>query len=321
MLIVSGVSLIAVNFSHAQNYQLPKGVHAEEIEGMLHQVEYHYGAPLTYSWQEMLKEKSVDFYPEDRISAFPDPKLGLGSQIVIKRANQIVINDAGQQKTVRTWANNIDGVLAENNIAIGESDIISPAKDKTLASLVGSEHNVVSRDGRENSNPTITEITITRVSNTEVREQEEIAYKTITKEDNTLEKGTTKKEQVGKKGTKELTYKIRRENNQEVEKKLVKNEILRQAQDEVILKGTKVVVYGTGTATWYDWIGGMTAASNTLPQGTIVKVVNLENGKSVEVKIVDHGIKGSAIIDLSDTAFSQLAPLNKGTIKVRVEKP
>ena len=126
---------------------------------------------------------------------------------------------------------------------------------------------------------------------------------------------------IGSEGKKELTYAVRRENGEEVSRQLVARDIIREPLDQVILKGTKIISYGEGTATWYDWIGGMTAASNSLSYGTIVKVTNISNGKSVEVKIVDHGIQGGAIIDLSDTAFSQLSPLSKGKIQVRLEKP
>jgi rare lipoprotein A len=65
----------------------------------------------------------------------------------------------------------------------------------------------------------------------------------------------------------------------------------------------------------------MTAASNTLPYGTMVHVVNTSNGKSVDVKVVDHGIQGSAIIDLADEAFQKIAPLGQGVVQVRLEKP
>lgn len=322
MLILSGMGLIAVNFSYAQDSWLPKGIQAEEVDGVIHQVEYHYGSPLADSWQEMLAQQSVKFYPEDRVTVFPDPKFGLGSQIIIKRANQVAINDGGVEKTVRTWAKDIQGILAEQNITLGEKDVVEPVQDKTLAQLQTSERNLVARDNRDNvsSAPIIADIKITRVAETEVKETEGITYKTITKEDASLEKGIIKKEQVGKKGIKELTYNVRRENGQEVAKKLVKSEITREPQNEIIIKGTKVVSYGSGKATWYDWIGGMTAASNSLAYGTMVHVVSLENGKSVDVKIVDHGIQGDAIIDLSDVAFKQLSPLSKGTIQVRIEK-
>ena len=63
----------------------------------------------------------------------------------------------------------------------------------------------------------------------------------------------------------------------------------------------------------------MTAAHKSLPFGTEVIVKNLNNGKSVKVKINDRGpfVKGR-IIDLSRTAFSQIANLDKGIEKVEI---
>jgi rare lipoprotein A len=63
----------------------------------------------------------------------------------------------------------------------------------------------------------------------------------------------------------------------------------------------------------------MTAAHRTLPFGTEVLVKNLNNGKSVKVRINDRGpyVKGR-IIDLPRAAFSQIANLNKGVAKVEI---
>jgi len=63
----------------------------------------------------------------------------------------------------------------------------------------------------------------------------------------------------------------------------------------------------------------MTAAHKTLPFGSKVKVTNLNNGKSVTVRINDRGpfVKGR-IIDLSRAAFSQIANLDRGVVKVEI---
>ena len=63
----------------------------------------------------------------------------------------------------------------------------------------------------------------------------------------------------------------------------------------------------------------MTAAHKTLPFGSEVKVTNLNNGKSVTVRINDRGpfVKGR-IIDLSRAAFSQIANLDRGVVKVQI---
>lgn len=306
------------NFNNDTN--LIKGERAEEIDGMLHKVEYLYGSPLFYDLDSMLDGLGVEVYPEDRLAVFPDPSFGLGSKIVLQRANVVVINDAGQEKIYRTWKTTIQAVLEENGIEVGEKDIIEPDKESRLLAF-HSSRNIIAREGREEPTPVIAQVTITRVAETELKEYQSIDYQVITKKDPELEKGKTRIGQYGQKGSKELTYAIRRENGQEVSRQLISSEIVRQPEDKIIYEGTKIVIYGTGTATWYDWIGGMTAASNSLSYGTKVRVVNLANGKSVEVTVVDHGIRSSAIIDLSAEAFSQLAPLGQGRISVRLEKP
>ena len=64
----------------------------------------------------------------------------------------------------------------------------------------------------------------------------------------------------------------------------------------------------------------MTAAHRKLPFGTIVKVTNTKNGKSVIVKINDRGpfVRGR-IVDLSGSAFSSIAKLDAGVIDVKIE--
>ena len=63
-----------------------------------------------------------------------------------------------------------------------------------------------------------------------------------------------------------------------------------------------------------------TAAHKTLPFGVNVKVTNLENRKSVVVKVNDRGpfVKGR-IIDLSKSAFKAISQPNEGLLKVRIE--
>jgi len=64
----------------------------------------------------------------------------------------------------------------------------------------------------------------------------------------------------------------------------------------------------------------LTAAHKTLPLGTQVRVTNLKNGESVDVKINDRGpYHKGRIIDLSKGAARELGMLGAGTARVRVE--
>ena len=68
----------------------------------------------------------------------------------------------------------------------------------------------------------------------------------------------------------------------------------------------------------------MTAAHKTLPLPTYVEVINLENQKSVVVKVNDRGpFHENRIIDLSYTAATKLGILAKGTglVEVRAINP
>jgi rare lipoprotein A len=64
---------------------------------------------------------------------------------------------------------------------------------------------------------------------------------------------------------------------------------------------------------------GMTAAHKTLPLPAYVRVTNLQNGRSVVVRVNDRGpFVGNRIIDLSYTAAARLDMLRNGTAMVEV---
>ena len=64
----------------------------------------------------------------------------------------------------------------------------------------------------------------------------------------------------------------------------------------------------------------MTACHPTLPFGTLVRVVNLKNGRSVVVKITDRGdLPEGRILDLSYGAAEKLAMTEEGLAPVRLD--
>jgi len=68
----------------------------------------------------------------------------------------------------------------------------------------------------------------------------------------------------------------------------------------------------------------MVAAHRALPLGSVVRVVNLENGRAVVVRVIDRGPYGrnyrkGTIIDLSRGAARRLGFIGDGLVKVRVE--
>jgi rare lipoprotein A len=63
-----------------------------------------------------------------------------------------------------------------------------------------------------------------------------------------------------------------------------------------------------------------TAAHMTLPFGSMVRVTNVANGKSVVVRVNDRGnFPRGRVIDLSKAAFSSIGNTRSGLIKVKLE--
>ena len=100
---------------------------------------------------------------------------------------------------------------------------------------------------------------------------------------------------------------------------------LKRAQESEIM---------AGKASWYgrDFHGGPTASGNdydmytftaahrTLPMGTVVRVTDQDNGKSVMVCVTDRGpfVRGR-VIDLSFAAAQQINIENRGVSRVELE--
>nr|WP_286009923.1 septal ring lytic transglycosylase RlpA family protein [Larsenimonas salina] len=83
--------------------------------------------------------------------------------------------------------------------------------------------------------------------------------------------------------------------------------------------GTKFQGYATASGELYDMYT-MSAAHKTLPLPTYARVTNLDNGRSVIVKVNDRGpFHDDRLIDLSYAAAYRLDILKQGTGRVRVE--
>jgi rare lipoprotein A len=120
---------------------------------------------------------------------------------------------------------------------------------------------------------------------------------------------------------------------------LAQNNIYANPSQIVYLRPDEVV--RTGMASWYSRQSpginthtanneifddtDLTAAMWDVPFDQLVKVTNLENGSSVVVRVNDRGphkrfVEGERrIIDLSKQAFSTIASLDKGLIRIQLE--
>lgn len=75
-----------------------------------------------------------------------------------------------------------------------------------------------------------------------------------------------------------------------------------------------------GGASYHDYSDPRTCAHRSLPKGTALRVTNLGNGKKTTCVVNDRGpyVEGR-IIDLSRSAFGEIANVSDGVIRVSIE--
>lgn len=249
--------------------------------------------------------RSVGYPLGDHDQVFPEreTKLAPGTTIALLVARPITIKADKKTLTIRTTADTAAAILREQEVPLDEDDIVTPKREVVVA------------QGET--------IEVTRVEVREEAKETSIDFTTTVNEDPDLSWRTKQVTQKGEKGTKRTTYRVSYHDGKEVNRKILATETTKQPVTEMVTQGTLVKVGKShrGAASWYAWTGTMAAANPWLPLGSYVRVTNLDNGKSVIVKINDRGpFVPGRIIDLDKVAFAKIASIGAGVINVKMEE-
>jgi len=253
--------------------------------------------------EKWLTENKIVLGEQDKIIPSRENKIFSGMNLQIKRALKIKIEVDGKTLDAYTLQNNIADALSENNVVLGRLDKVEPDKN------FPPQKNL--------------KITVTRINVEEKVIPEDIDFPIVTKPDNKLGWREEKIQEPGKKGIREVKYKITYKNGKEISRVVLEKNITQKPVTQTIVKGTYMELgkAAKGQGTWYAWKGGLFAASTSIPRGGYAKVTNTANGKSVVVQINDYGPQGKGrIIDLDKVAFQKIAALGAGVIGVKVEQ-
>ena len=173
----------------------------------------------------------------------------MGMMGVMATTNQVknikIVLSSGYEMNVISSSKKVKDILEENNIVVVDGETVVPDLDselsdnKTITITKGlvekeAESTTLSEDEILESYKSIIEKVVTV--------QEEIPFETITKDvsdgsDNTQEKVIT----AGSNGIKEVTYRIRYQNGNEIERTVVSENIIKEPVDKVVQVKTKVV--------------------------------------------------------------------------------
>ena len=161
-------------------------------------------------------------------------------------------------------------------------------------------------------------ITFSSVRTATVAKVEKVAVRPAVRISYQLPAGATEVLTPGRAAQILRIYRIRIVNGRRMGQTVVFSRVVRPGLRATKLVGAASHSSLVGEASWYYVNDRLNAASPWLPFGTHVTVTNLATGASETVVINDRGPFGGRLIDLSEYAFSKIAPLGQGVCWVRI---
>ena len=195
-----------------------------------------------------LEENDIEFSEGDYVSQPLTAYISDGMRIKIDHATDFKITADGKTKKYRTLANTVSEALKDKKVKVGRNDIVEPGLDELLTKNM--------------------KIVVKRVKIKEETKEEKIAFKTVTKDDSSLDEGTTKVVTEGKDGKAKVKYKVTYVDGVESSRSEISRETLTAAVDKVVANGTRISFDGQSysrklVVKAYAYTGGGTTAMGT----------------------------------------------------------
>ena len=183
--------------------------------------------------------------------------LGIGVMAGNVKVNNVkIVLSSGYEMNILTTKTNIKEILEENHIILLEDEKVTPAQDDELSDnktivISKKDENLIEVTEAENSSNVTTEQLLENYSTIVekiVVEKVKIPYETI-KKDVSTGSGTKQNKVVqnGVDGLKEVTYKVKYQNDKEIEKIEISSKVIKKAVNKVIEIRTKQVTSRSGS--------------------------------------------------------------------------
>ena len=183
--------------------------------------------------------------------------LGIGVMAGNVKVNNVkIVLSSGYEMNILTTKTNIKEILEENHIILLEDEKVTPSQDEELSDnktiiISKKDENLIEVTEAENSSNVTTEQLLENYSTIVekiVVEKVKIPYETI-KKDVSTGSGTKQNKVVqnGVDGLKEVTYKVKYQNDKEIERIEISSKVIKKADNKVIEIRTKQVTSRSGS--------------------------------------------------------------------------
>lgn len=183
---------------------------------------------------------------------------GAGVIVMATQVNTVTITLAsGYELTVLTNKTNVEEILTESNIVLEENERVTPDLNEEITaskSIVIRDKSIqeiqVAKISESGLGTTLEEILASYSPIVEkiVTVEEEIPFETITKDvSNSGENTRNKVIRQGENGVKQVTYKIKYKNDQEIERTLLSEVVIKEPVDKIVQVQNNVTSRSSGT--------------------------------------------------------------------------
>ncbi|WP_420096137.1 ubiquitin-like domain-containing protein [Brevibacterium sediminis] len=225
---------------------------------------------------DILDSHEIDVDKRDQVKPGVGTKVDRDMTITVNTAKKVALSVDGKETNEWTNANTVGQALADlgvdakgadlnakasqrlkdegNDIEVTTSKdltVVADGKDHKVSAAVGTAKEALKDTGvnfdKDDflSVPMSAEVsdgqvlTVNRVKNDTVKDKQAIKAKVETKKSDSLYEGETKVETEGKDGEKQVTYKVKTINGEEVKKEKKDEKVLSEPKTKVVIQGTK----------------------------------------------------------------------------------
>ena len=225
---------------------------------------------------DILDSHDIDLDKRDKVKPGVDTKVDRDMTVTVNTAKKVSLSVDGKESDEWTNANTVGQALADlgvdakgadlntkanqrlkekgNDIDVTTSKdltVVADGKDHKVSAAVGTAKEALKDTGVKLdkddflSVPMSAEVsdgqvlTVNRVKNDTVKDKQPIKADVETKKSDSLYEGETKVETEGKDGEKQVTYKVKTINGEEVKKEKKDEKVLSEPKTKVVIQGTK----------------------------------------------------------------------------------
>ncbi|PLR78287.1 peptidase M23 [Bacillus sp. V3-13] len=216
--------------------------------------------------------------------SFSEAKTTPNNILSVDEAVALLQKGTLEEKKYQVQEGDVLGSIAnDHNLKLAELIAINPGLNEDTVLQIGDEVNITFLQPYVHVNV-----------KKEVFKQENIPFQNETVEDASMPKGESQVKQEGKDGLRNVTYAISEQNGQVVEQQVLKEEVLQEAVNHVVVKGTKVIPSrGEGSFVW-PAVGGYVSSKMGYRWEKMHKGIDIARPSDRTIKAADNGIVVSA---------------------------